>query len=856
MTAVQPTEAQKEAGNYAKDHVRVHGLDVSIENRKGAQRSGTGKDGNAWSVKMPAHYGYIKGTVGEDGDHVDCYLGPHVKAPHVYVVDQADADTGKFDEHKCMIGFASKQQALETYRKGFSDGRGGDRIGALSEMTVPHFKEWLVDKGRKSRAFGGRVQEFAGGGAPTQLPPVVVTPEPKDDWEKVDDWAAVDEPPRGGALAKAGSLLSSAVEPITSYPSTYNKMQREAREEITRGIGQVAGMENPWEVAKGVGNVGLGGLSYLASPINAGLRTIAGKPVEDISGGYIPKEYTEFATGLAIPGLGLTRLPRGVPKLPTPPPTPPSIAGVTLTEGEHTRSLPLIQREQGALRGEKALGEQAHEDAQAFARQREAQLAASHENVARALDPYGQVIADTPIAAGQLVSEGVQSAARSAKAGVTAAYDYAKALPGEIGAGSFEGIAPSIKNRLSVLPDNPIIVDALTPQASKALGYLESTVGKLRIPNRASLSKDSVYGEVAAGNDAGITLRGIEQWRKNLTAMRSDAIAAAPTNPSDARAMRAIIEAFDDHVEAVVKSPAFRGDPRVVQAWLDARAAHADFKGTFGKQGGRDPVGSVVQKVIGDRVNDPAIASDVANFAFGASGVVPNSTNVGVARRFREILGAQSPEWSAVKQGLWSRLTEMPTGDAMGHKKIADRITTFLANPQAASVYYAPWQQNLMREYAEMHRRITVPQAGAQWSNNVTTKTFENISNKVGTVIGAILGGSVGKAIGLPVIGEVAGAAAAQIPKRFDQAKEARLIRQQMPVLAGRMQAYAQAMGKAQAKTIPAPFAERAQRAAAFNLDKSLRMFGTSLEEVNAGGSPSGDDWKELNGLSSSIREA
>lgn len=680
------------------------------------------------------------------------------------------------------------------------------------------YKRWLEDYEHKARAAGGGAGYAAGG--PTDA-----------DWDapKDEDW--VDKQPSIGDYALKAA--SDAIKPIVTYPATQAKMAREGRADVERGIRQIASPESAWDVAKGVGNVGLGALGWGLSPINALYRTVAGEPLETHLG--IPKEYTEFGLGLATPGIGLPRVPRRTPSLPPPPPTPPSIAGVTLTEGEATRALPLIQKEQGALRGEKALGEAAHEHAQAFRHQREGQIAASHENVARALDPYGQVVAETPIEAGRLVSEGLRSTRDSARTGVDEAYRYARSLPGEAAAGAFEGTVPQIKNMLT-MRDEPIIIDKLTPIAGQAMEYLEKTVGRMRIPNRASLAKDSVYGEVAAGNDAGISLRGIEQWRKNIIRFRDEAqsVANRTGQYTDARAARAIADAFDDHVESIVRSPAFRGDPRVVQAYLDARAAHADYRTAFGKQAGRDPVGAVVNKVIGDRHNDPAIASDVANFAFGASGVVPNSTNVGFARRAREILGPASPEWSAVKQGLWARLTENAAGDPLGGKKTADRIRAFLANPEAANVYYAPWQQDLMREYAEMHRRIAVPQAGAQWSNNVTTKTFENISNKVGTVLGAIMGGSLGKAMGVPVVGELAGAAAAQIPKRFDQAKEARLIREQMPILAGRMQAYARAVGNAQAKSIPAPTSERARQIAIFNLDKSLRMFGTSLEQVSA----------------------
>jgi hypothetical protein len=144
-----PTEAQKEAGNYAKGHVKIGGLDISIENRKGSERSGTTKDGKKWSVKMPAHYGYIKRTEGADGDQVDVYVRPLTSAADiaqnmpVFVIDQVDADTRAFDEHKVMIGFDNPSQALDTYDRGFSDGRGAERVGSIQAMSFEEFKGWL-----------------------------------------------------------------------------------------------------------------------------------------------------------------------------------------------------------------------------------------------------------------------------------------------------------------------------------------------------------------------------------------------------------------------------------------------------------------------------------------------------------------------------------------------------------------------------------------------------------------------------------------------------------------------------------------------------------------------------------------
>ena len=140
-----PSKAQAKAGNYKKDHVRMHGLDISIENPKGSERQGVGADGETWSSILPAHYGYIKKTEGADGDHVDVYLGPHDDSDQVFIVDQQNPETGEFDEHKCIFGALSVTQAKEMYLSAFSDGQGSARLMAIAPLTVDEFKQWLKD---------------------------------------------------------------------------------------------------------------------------------------------------------------------------------------------------------------------------------------------------------------------------------------------------------------------------------------------------------------------------------------------------------------------------------------------------------------------------------------------------------------------------------------------------------------------------------------------------------------------------------------------------------------------------------------------------------------------------------------
>ena len=145
----EPTDAQKEAGNYQKGHVSVQGLNITLENPEGSIRSGTDRDGNAWETQMPAHYGYIKRTEGADGDQVDVYIGQKPSSDKVFVVDQINPEDQSFDEHKSFIGFENADQVKAVYDASFSDSSAIKRYGGMKEFTVSEFKDWLKNSNNK-----------------------------------------------------------------------------------------------------------------------------------------------------------------------------------------------------------------------------------------------------------------------------------------------------------------------------------------------------------------------------------------------------------------------------------------------------------------------------------------------------------------------------------------------------------------------------------------------------------------------------------------------------------------------------------------------------------------------------------
>ena len=146
-----PTDAQKEAGNYQKGHINVDGYDITIENPKGSTRSGVDASGNRWESTMHNTYGYIRGTEGVDGDHIDVFLSDNPTSGKVFVVDQVNPGTGDFDEHKVMYGFASEEEARQAYLSNYAEGWKG--LGKITEVSREEFKKWVESSHRKTKPF-------------------------------------------------------------------------------------------------------------------------------------------------------------------------------------------------------------------------------------------------------------------------------------------------------------------------------------------------------------------------------------------------------------------------------------------------------------------------------------------------------------------------------------------------------------------------------------------------------------------------------------------------------------------------------------------------------------------------------
>lgn len=220
-TNTEPTEAQKEAGNYKKGHVKIDGYDVTIENPKGSVRRGTDASGKQWEQEMQNTYGYIRGTEGVDGDHIDVFFSEDPSQGDVFVVDQVNKD-GSFDEHKVMYGFPDIESARKAYLSNYEDGWQG--LGAITPVSKEEFKKWIDSSHRKTKPFAeySSVKPLGdtqlGGQEKDGKEETTVSPELKS---LIDDYNAANE---------------KSTEYINSSGEEYNKTEKEREEAFRASI--------------------------------------------------------------------------------------------------------------------------------------------------------------------------------------------------------------------------------------------------------------------------------------------------------------------------------------------------------------------------------------------------------------------------------------------------------------------------------------------------------------------------------------------------------------------------------------------------------------------------------------------
>ena len=138
VTGARQQVAKAHATRKLKRRVKWRGCDISVENDTGDIRRGEG-----WEAEMQHPYGYLRGTTGADGDHLDCFLveGEGWEDNPVFVVHQV-SQGGYYDEDKVILGASDLIEARTTYLANY-DNVGPSLIGAISELNPETFEAYV-----------------------------------------------------------------------------------------------------------------------------------------------------------------------------------------------------------------------------------------------------------------------------------------------------------------------------------------------------------------------------------------------------------------------------------------------------------------------------------------------------------------------------------------------------------------------------------------------------------------------------------------------------------------------------------------------------------------------------------------
>ena len=218
----EPTEAQKEAGNYKKGHVQVGTFDITIEQPQGSVRKGTDADGKQWENKMNNTYGYIRGAVGVDGDHIDVFLSNDIdgwNGRKVFVVDQYNPD-GSFDEHKVMLGFNDADEAKSDYLANYENGWENGRRIDVTAVNLEDFEKWIASSKRKTKPFG-EYSSVKNGVVENNAPVNEDTPSEIQTLLRERECTPISQEHRN--LTDEGVVADNAGNPITLYHGTLDK---------------------------------------------------------------------------------------------------------------------------------------------------------------------------------------------------------------------------------------------------------------------------------------------------------------------------------------------------------------------------------------------------------------------------------------------------------------------------------------------------------------------------------------------------------------------------------------------------------------------------------------------------------
>jgi hypothetical protein len=211
--------------------------------------------------------------------------------------------------------------------------------------------------------------------------------------------------------------------------------------------------------------------------------------------------------------------------------------------------------------------------------------------------------------------------------------------------------------------------------------------------------------------------------------------------PQERNAMRAHAQAIRDLDRNIEQLPAVQGAERARQAYQD----------TFGGA----ELGGAPKAVFQKMVEGTATSEEITNGVFKVIGAGNPGHVTRALQAIERIVGPDSEAMSAVRQGVWQKLTQAAEGkDQPGAQKKMQAINEFLngTGKTIAGQLYSPKELALMQRYADAIKLTIIPPRAATRSDTAVASfaAARKYAGMVGAALGLIHGdgGLTGYAVG------------------------------------------------------------------------------------------------------------
>lgn len=337
---------------------------------------------------------------------------------------------------------------------------------------------------------------------------------------------------------------------------------------------------------------------------------------------------------------------------------------------------------------------------------------------------------DTTQEAGEMIRERVSGEARALDTRIGQAYDAV----GDAFLGP-ENFADMLNQMRKVTRDVEFVIDNKLAPATKAA---VDDIDRMR-----SLMSSSVGKSVRPFH-----IKKLEALRRRLNAHINLA-----DNAADRRQVLMLKNAFDDYLDAAVDGALFSGDDTALASLKQARELRTEYGRKFERRDRRtksgrkitDQVGDVVERIVWTNPTD----EQVVNYMFGATKFVGKDAGGKIAARLKEILGPDSPEWQAVREAGFLRLTAKARNQVVqSGRKIAGNIDEALErNRTLMKELYSDDEILEMRRLARAIKRAQPEIFNPSRTSYAAAGQIRQMWERLATMIGYTQGGIAGAAL-------------------------------------------------------------------------------------------------------------